>query len=167
MVEKVKSEFKSEQKFWYTPDNVAKWSEIAMLTAMYRRAAYIFFGNNWKKTNKFLRKHIADIIHFAENDIDSLADDLRRIQRPIEQMASIIICDIARKNRPWYKHPRWHIHHWKIKFVLWRSFYHRYLRKCHDCGTRGQKGSWVATYRNGRISYVCNKCEATHVAAKF
>lgn len=166
MVDEAKKEFAFNYKnnYWYTPDNRGKFSEIALLMMMYRVAARVYFKRDWNKVNRFLRTHTHDIILFAENDTDSLCEDLRSLSRSIGHMAEIIIADIARKNRPWYKHPRWHIHHWEIQFNFFRSFYQRHIQKCDDCGKRGWKGGWTALYRYGNRVVVCGRCDGCHVA---
>lgn len=58
--------------------------------------------------------------------------------------------------RPWYKHPRWHLHHWKIQFRPWQSFKRRYLDKCSECGKRGFTGSAYSDWGGSRIW--CHKC---------
>jgi len=37
--------------------------------------------------------------------------------------------NILAEKRPWYKHPRWHIHHWRLQIHPWQSFKRRFL----DC----------------------------------
>lgn len=69
-----------------------------------------------------------------------------------------------RKNRPWYKHPRWHVHHWSITFNIWRDFHARYLRKCECCGERGSR-CWFGVYRDGKRITICNSCEGGAIAS--
>jgi hypothetical protein len=38
--------------------------------------------------------------------------------------------------RPWYRHPRWHIHHWRIQIPIWQSFRRWAFEKCAKCGGR-------------------------------
>lgn len=47
-------------------------------------------------------------------------------------------------HRPWYKHPRWHIHHWKIQFHPLQQLKRRFWDKCEVCGKRGFTGSAYA-----------------------
>lgn len=54
-------------------------------------------------------------------------------------------------HRPRYKHPRWHIHHWKIQFHPWHNFRRRYFDKCCICGKRGFKGSAIGDWNGSRI----------------
>lgn len=99
------------------------------------------FKGNRKKSFAYLRSHLFDILLFAENPVDSLRDsimrtfakgcgseytDAERMAR-IESMASMIYGYILRDTRPWYRHPRWHIHHWRLscrwvyQFKRWRN----------------------------------------------
>ena len=49
-----------------------------------------------------------------------------------------IICSIARellcRRRPWYRHPRWHIWHWRLRIRLWQKFYRAWFERCSKCG---------------------------------
>lgn len=55
---------------------------------------------------------------------------------------------ILRDRRPWYKHPRWHVWHWRFQFHPWQKLKRRWWDKCSVCGKRGFQpgtsamGSW-------------------------
>lgn len=36
--------------------------------------------------------------------------------------------------RPWYRHPRWHIHHWRMQIPIWQTFYRWAFERCSKCG---------------------------------
>ena len=45
-------------------------------------------------------------------------------------------CGWFQKGRPWWRHPRWHVHHWRLQ---WRFMYRlkRFLwSRCEVCGKR-------------------------------
>lgn len=50
------------------------------------------------------------------------------------------ICQLFRIHksliRPWYKHPRWHIHHWKIQIPFVLYLRRRLFSRCAGCGER-------------------------------
>jgi len=56
-----------------------------------------------------------------------------------------------RFHRPWYKHPRWHIHHWSIQFHPFQNIKRRYWDKCSICGKRGFKGMAYGDWGGTRI----------------
>ena len=69
----------------------------------------------------------------------------------LDEYVSIIYGWILRETRPWYKHPKWHIHHWSIQFhPLWR-LKRRYWDKCCKCGKRGFKGSAMGNWDGDKI----------------
>lgn len=54
-------------------------------------------------------------------------------------------------HRPWYKHPRYHIRHWKFQFHPIQNLKRRYWDKCSGCGKRGFKGPAYGEWGGDRI----------------
>jgi hypothetical protein len=36
--------------------------------------------------------------------------------------------------RPWYRHPRWHVHHWSIQIPIWQTIRRYLFERCSKCG---------------------------------
>lgn len=111
---------------WFTPEGNPNITLQGIVINMFNRAAFVVFNSDWKKTNKYMKEHLFDILMFADNNVDSLNKSINRIfekacneeynkEESIKNFASIIYGCILRDIRPWYKHPRWHIWHWKIQ----------------------------------------------------
>lgn len=142
-------EFNFKHNYWFHEDGTPVFSTIGIVLCMYRAAAWIVFNHkHWNRYNRFINKHLANIMHFAENPTDSLHTAItsemyyRTVEHDrsivesredrIRHLASVVYGDIIRKLRPWYRHPRWHIHHWRFTFNiynttgvgnwLWRNF---------------------------------------------
>jgi len=130
----------------------------------------------WRKAWKFVNKNYAQIMYFAENNRDSMRDTLvRKFQigckveytqkerlEMIRECASMVACYVSRTDRSWYKHPRWHIHHWKITFPIFRDFYRKYFQKCSRCGKMGFGNSAAYGSWSGKEVW-CEKCEGLSV----
>lgn len=121
---------------WFDANGNPNFSVIGIVTQMFQRAAHTAFGYNWRKTRRFMRKHIADIIFFAENNTDSLFSGVTRFyelkwnererrDERIREMADCIYSWIVRETRPWWRHPRWHIWHWRLQFDWWQDITRR------------------------------------------
>lgn len=166
LIEKVRKEFQFQFKhnYWFNEAGYPKFSTMGVCLQMYSQTAWKVFmwldGNNpsrkaRRRYKKFMHKHLFDILHFAENPTDSLYDGINmtygveKKEERINHFVSVVLSDIMRKLRPWYKHPRWHIHHWRIQFHPWQKLKRRYWDKCCICGKRGFKesaiGDWDCT----------------------
>ncbi len=93
-----------------------------MLNLMFL-AAYEHFGRNRKRAARFMQDNLFEILSFAENPTDSAhtmwkylygRDERETQEDRIKSSASMIYGWVLRATRPWYKHPRWHIHHWRF-----------------------------------------------------
>lgn len=163
LVDKVRKEFKFEfdQNYWFNESGYPVFSVMGITLCMYSRAAWNVFmwkhnGNPTNKANrqykKFMRKYMFDIMHFAENPNDSLHSaitmkyEVEKKEERINHFTSIVLADIMRKLRPWYRHARWHIHHWKIQFHPWQQFRRRHWDMCCVCGKRGFKESAMSDW---------------------
>lgn len=52
----------------------------------------------------------------------------------IKRFFWIIVRNYLRHRRPWYRHPRWHVHHWRLQIVLWQKFRRAWFDRCSKCG---------------------------------
>jgi hypothetical protein len=137
-------------------DGQPNLSPAAITVGLFHHAAGIHFdktgnGFNWNAASKFVQRNLGEIIRFAENPMDSLVESIIRRhavncgeaydpstrKARIREFASIIYAWILRADRPWWKAPRWHIHHWRIQFHPWQNLKRRLWDKCCVCGKRG------------------------------
>ena len=133
---------------WFNPDGSPHFSTIGIVVDMFTIAAIEALGR--KKALKYMRDHLPRIINFAENPTDSLYDGIHRTfqiacdepytpeqrEERIKDMAKCVYAYIMRDVRPWYKHPRWHIHHWRIQFHPYEDLKRFLTKRCCICGKR-------------------------------
>ena len=97
-------------------------STIGIALNCFWHAAWRHFRGNRRKADRWMKCHLFDILLFAENPVDTLAtviqgnygEDKEPKEYRARKMAATVYSWVLRKSRPWYKHPRWHIHHWRI-----------------------------------------------------
>lgn len=104
--------------------------------------------SNWKKARRWMSRNLFDLILFAENPTDSLHEcltrkfaegcsepyDKRRRDERLKTLAHIVYGWILRHERPWWREPRWHIHHWKIQVHALGEFKRWAFSRCCKCG---------------------------------
>lgn len=117
---------------------------------MFRRAAYTHFGQDWRKTERFMKRNLYAILSFAENGTDSMRDSMvryveKRKDDRISSFAAMVYGWILRAEQPWYRHPRWHIHHWRFQVHPWQTVRRFLLTRCCRCGKRFPWGATVCT----------------------
>lgn len=173
ILEKVRREFEFNFKheYWFNSGGYPKLSVIGITLNMYHAAAWQIFmyqdGNRGtnrarRRLNRFMQKFGWDIMHFAENPTDSLIDSINmkygveETKDRVEHFTSVITADIMRKLRPWYKHPRWHIHHWRLTFPIFRDWYRRNFERCDFCGERIRRQSVFTDWDSTK--HWCNTC---------
>lgn len=136
--------------------------------------------SNWYTARKWMRKNLFDILIFAENPTDSLFDGItRKFQKGcgeeyteqarrerIRSLASCIYGWIIRETRPWYKHPRWHIHHWSVQIHHWQLLKRWITRTCKVCGRhiRMSDHGCVSDGWSEDSAITCGKCSSSQVA---
>lgn len=129
ILEKIEKEFlfNFKHNYWFDANGYRQFSTSGLVLNMYRTALWEVF-RNLNKVDRFLRRYLAEILFFAENPVDCIGNGItRKFGNPIDEehmrgFARTVYGDILRRTQPWYKHPRWHIHHWKIQihWPKWR-----------------------------------------------
>lgn len=120
----------------------------------------------WQYGKLLSARELDEIYKLATNPVDNFQSSIFGVKK-YEDFEPIFIrlwqC-FLRFNRPWYKHPRWHIKHWRIQFRLWQSFKRRWLEKCCKCGKRGFTGSAYSDWDGTKIW--CEKCNQDSIKAE-
>ena len=57
-----------------------------------------------------------------------------------------------RFHRPWWKHPRFHLHHWRFQLHPWQTFKRWAFERCDACG-KGFRWGYSPVTRTGKDSY--------------
>ena len=111
-------------------DGQPQFSVTGTAVQLFWLAAIEYLGR--RKAEKYMKEHIWDIVRFAENPTDSIHGIITRKyevnteytktnrDNRLSRLAKIVYAYIARDIRPWYKHPRWHVWHWRFQFHLRR-----------------------------------------------
>lgn len=112
----------------------------------------------WQYGTQLTNKEFQYIIQLSTNPVDNFQWHLKGIMEPgekgfknFEEFVFLIYRSFRSYYRPWYKHPRWHIQHWRIQFRPWQAFKRRYWDMCCICGKRGFKESAMSDWNGQRI----------------
>lgn len=145
----IKSEFdfNIEKNYWFDKDGNQIFSTIGTLVLMYRCALWEHYNRNRKKVDNFMKKHLIDIINFAENPVDCGGDSITGkyykssntsllSEDRFSGLAGMVYSDILRKERKWYQHPKWHVHHWIIRFPYFDMLKRKWFSKPIDDNLR-------------------------------
>jgi hypothetical protein len=99
------------------------------------------------------------VYQLATNPIDNFQNYKNNTLEEFETFVRLIYKAYCAYKRPWYKHPRWHIHHWRIQFHPLQQLKRRYWDKCAICGKRGFKGSAHSDWDGKRLWH--SECDQT------
>lgn len=95
-------------------------------------------------------------------------------ENQIRNMFSSLLGCYLRFRRPWYKHPRWHIRHWKVQVHFIQAFKRWAFSRCCRCGGRFAweespcTNSWDSTgprWFRGESQVYHSRCSSLKVAA--
>lgn len=165
VLERIKKRFEIEWTHgvpngWFSESGEPNYSTLGIVIGMFRIAANEVYGHWSRRAERFLRRHAFDILHFAENNCDSL---VTFVQQPFginpketaakraEEAAHIVYGWILRTARPWWRHPKWHVWHWKLQVHGIQAFKRWAFSRCCECGKRFKwgespvSGNWHGT----------------------
>lgn len=151
-------EFNFKNNYWFDKEGKQVFSTIGTLMQMYELAAWIHFKRDRRKQLAFMRKHCPSIIRLAENPHDCMGDNItgKHYSNLLSEdrfggMAGMVYTDVLRKERKWYRHPRWHVRHWDIRFNALLRLRRRWWDKCCVCGKRGFKSGACSDWNGTKL----------------
>jgi hypothetical protein len=92
-----------------------------------RRGGKGAHGAGWRRVFMRRRNVVDQACDLALNPIDNLS----AVEEP-EAMIRHVAAALNRHYRPWWKHPRWHVHHWKVNVNIVRNL-KRMFQPCATC----------------------------------
>lgn len=106
------------------------WCEIAFSRpGMRRRRGFIY---------RTLPRRDRDCIdHLLISTVEGCHGTIDRARESVEGMRKLIQMVIRLQRtmaRPWYRHPRWHIHHWKLQVQPLMNLKRFLFSRCAGCG---------------------------------
>lgn len=118
----------------------------------------------WQYGKPLNLKELDEIYSLATNPVDNVQSTVRGIKNvdAFVEFFFTVWRVYRRFTRPWYKHPRWHIRHWKIQFHPFKNLKRRYWDKCCICGKRGFKGAAMGDWDGTKLWH--QECDGSRAA---
>lgn len=91
----------------------------------------------WRYSSAPSAAELEAIQNLASNPVDNLQFMVKNEIKDAEtfwRFYRSVLRNYRRFNRPWYRHPRWHVHHWRIQFHPWQKFRRWAFSRCAGCG---------------------------------
>ena len=84
--------------------------------------------------------------NLSQGKLNSAEDDKWWRERQAQNFFYCIMAYILRERRWWFQHPKWHIHHWRIKCEPLLHFKRWAFSRCSKCGKRFKFGEAPVSY---------------------
>lgn len=145
-------------------------SPIGTTINLFFVAAVEHFGGR-ARAARFMQTNLFEIINFAENLHDSLHETLTgkfgapdKREYRIRSMASTVYGWILREERAWYRHPKWHVWHWRVQVHPWQNIRRLLLTRCCKCGGMFRYGESPCTnqWDRDRPKFLCGETGLYH-----
>lgn len=105
----------------------------------------------WQYGKPMSNKELQYVFQLATNPVDNFQSRKNNTLEEFETFVGLLYRAYKTYHRPWYKHPRWHISHWKIQVHPWQRLKRRYWDKCSVCGKRGFTGAAFSDWDGTKI----------------
>lgn len=129
------------------------------------------------RRNALSAGEIERIFNLASNPVDNLKLTHAQVNdvESFTEFFTIIYRSYQSYHRPWYRHPKWHVHHWSIQIHPLQKLKRWLFARCSKCGGRfgwnesaygswGGKDIWHARCSDhGPVMAASIKCEETTV----
>lgn len=96
-----------------------------------------------------------DVVSLSSNPYDNLrsvlADPDETAEYKVNRFFHCVMKAYLRHHRPWWKHPRWHIHHWQFQVHFIQTLKRWLFSQCAHCGRRFSWGYYpTASWDHGQ-----------------
>lgn len=89
---------------------------------------------------RFIARALAQMYPYETHDWHLAAFAHAKTEEQIYEAFLRLAVEVERLQRPWWRHPRWHVHHWQIQIHPLRGLLRRLFTRCSVCRKRIKKG---------------------------
>ena len=83
------------------------------------------------------------LCHLPGWHTNSEEDTIERREDSAQQLFFNLARFVLGQKRPWWRHPRWHVWHWRLQVHPWQMLRRRLFDRCYHCGRRFAKNEPV------------------------
>lgn len=109
-------------------------------------------SKGWYKPRRrgvLTRAEEREVYQLAANPVDNLQVTVAHVKdaETCADFFMLVYAAYLRHHRPWWRHPRWHVHHWQFQVHAVQWFKRRFVDRCCRCGghfaaNESPIGSW-------------------------
>lgn len=114
---------------------VIEWRRPDQGLPLYRRRFSHF------RLRRRMRRAFLPLLFLAGNGSDNLGARVPEARasdehgkRALGELFFLLARAMQGDLRPWWKHPRWHVHHWRLQLFFVQNLKRRLFTRCHVCG---------------------------------
>lgn len=107
-----------------TLEEATKWASVDIHNSIDNYRTMLCFKSGWASN------------WYNEGTPNTVEQDKFWRQERAESFFGSIMARILRERRPWYRHPRWHLYHWKFQVEPLLHFKRWAFSRCQKCGGR-------------------------------
>jgi hypothetical protein len=96
-------------------------------------STYIRVGWRVFRKRHLSARHLNNVLDLMFNRMDNMLPSAEVRFDDVQRMVHFTARSFAKIERPWWRHPRWHIHHWQIQIPLLQSFKRWAFSRCCRC----------------------------------
>lgn len=81
-------------------------------------------------------ERIFQMTTLSGHNLQYMVEDARGGNEGLFSLFACVFREYSRFHRPWFRHPRWHIHHWRVQIPILLDIKRFLFSRCHGCGKR-------------------------------
>lgn len=138
-------EAEREWRFWFSDEyasiNLLTAGHFEIVTAVLRTVRRRFTGTSWWRP--LTARDLSLALGLCSGPSDNILSVVRRAKEGkggFEDLIRCVLRSYLTKRRPWWRRPRWHVHHWRIQVHPLQDLKRFLFTRCAGCGLRFRWG---------------------------
>lgn len=136
---------KEEWRFWFSSEydmiNFARVDQLAILGAVWKEARFQAGGcERWRPLTAWDMGQVFALMDCSGDNFGTAVRRARESAEGLEELLSLTLRVYRTRRRPWWRRPRWHVHHWRLQVHPIQDFKRWAWSRCAGCGKRFRWG---------------------------